>query len=205
VEVDFISRKLRDAGSLGYRYHVGQYLPDWHPWEDYRSFFIGKKETNGCREILGIEMPWLVATFGEVRRAEVQRQRLTKLEIDFPDSLTIFLEHASGICGQLMVDVVSPYPVHDFEAMGEGIYLQWDGRPNGIKLWGKDSKKLEPIHLYQSIEHQEGYADTIVENPYVEEIREFLAGIDDPSLPYRFSYRQSASILALIDRIEGLA
>ncbi len=31
-----------DAGRIGrvlsFTYHSGQYLPDWHPWEDYRKF-----------------------------------------------------------------------------------------------------------------------------------------------------------------------
>ena len=37
---------------LNYTYHVGQYLPDWHPWEDYKNFFVRDKRTNGCRELL---------------------------------------------------------------------------------------------------------------------------------------------------------
>ena len=32
---------------LAFQYHMGQYLPDWHPWEDYRTFYMAKKEQGG--------------------------------------------------------------------------------------------------------------------------------------------------------------
>ena len=33
---------LNDKTKKNYNYHVGQYLPDWHPWENYNDFFIGR-------------------------------------------------------------------------------------------------------------------------------------------------------------------
>ena len=44
---------------VNYIYHIGQYLPDWHPWENYKNFFVGDKRTGGVREIFGIDLPWL--------------------------------------------------------------------------------------------------------------------------------------------------
>ena len=55
---------IRSTGPVTYQYHVGQYLPDWHPWENYKDFFVGNKATNGCREIMAIEFPWLIHTLG---------------------------------------------------------------------------------------------------------------------------------------------
>ena len=40
---------------VNYIYHIGQYLPDWHPWENYKNFFVGDKRTGGVREIFGID------------------------------------------------------------------------------------------------------------------------------------------------------
>ena len=34
------------------KYHVGKYLPDWHPWEKIKNFYGGRKETNGCKELI---------------------------------------------------------------------------------------------------------------------------------------------------------
>ena len=42
---------------VNYIYHIGQYLPDWHPWENYKNFFMGQKRTGGVCEIFGIDLP----------------------------------------------------------------------------------------------------------------------------------------------------
>ena len=35
-----IIEKVHEAQCpLNYIYHVGQYLPDWHPWESYNNYF----------------------------------------------------------------------------------------------------------------------------------------------------------------------
>ena len=58
-EVSYISDITRGSQNMNYSYHIGQYLPDWHPWESYKNFFVANSKTNACREILAIELPWL--------------------------------------------------------------------------------------------------------------------------------------------------
>src|SRR5207244_10661220 len=50
--------------ALVFTYHTGQWLPDWHPWEDYRDFFASRAATGACREILAIAVWWLVWGLG---------------------------------------------------------------------------------------------------------------------------------------------
>ena len=73
----------KETKPLTYIYHIGQYLPDWHPWESYKDFFVGKKESNGCREIYAIQLPWIIDTFGKVSNMKKTSNRTTNLEIDF--------------------------------------------------------------------------------------------------------------------------
>lgn len=49
---------------VDFSYHVGQYLPDWHPWEKPTDFFAGQKETSACRELAVFELSWLAHVFG---------------------------------------------------------------------------------------------------------------------------------------------
>ena len=70
---------------VNYSYHVGQYLPDWHPWENFKDFFVGDKRTNGCREIFAIELPWIIDIFGEISNTKVVKDKISSLNIDYND------------------------------------------------------------------------------------------------------------------------
>ena len=45
-------------------YHSGQYLPDWHTYEDVSEYYVSNKETGGGREIVPFELTWLAELFG---------------------------------------------------------------------------------------------------------------------------------------------
>ena len=42
-----------------FSYHSGQYLPDWHPWEDVKDFYVSNRLTGGAREIVPYELTWI--------------------------------------------------------------------------------------------------------------------------------------------------
>ena len=89
-ELNFIMNEINNFDKpVTYIYHIGQYLPDWHPWESYKNFFVSNKRTNGCREIFGIEMPWIIQAFGPVTDVYSVSDKLTDLDIDFPDRGTV--------------------------------------------------------------------------------------------------------------------
>ena len=50
-EIRYIQKKVLETKKWNYIYHIGQYLPNWHPWENYKDFFLGDNRTNGFREI----------------------------------------------------------------------------------------------------------------------------------------------------------
>ena len=127
-EINFILDEVKKYDKpVSYIYHIGQYLPDWHPWESYKNFFVGNKRTNGCREIFGIEMPWLIEAFGKVTDVYSVSNKVTDLDIDFDDRYFVTLTHESGARGVLSVDVVCPKAVRNLEVYGEGLHLFWEG------------------------------------------------------------------------------
>ena len=126
-EMKYLREQIDAQKCYSYTYHVGQYLPDWHPWENYKDFFVADKKTNACREILAIELPWIVKTFGEIEHIKSVRTKATKLDIDYDDSYMILLQHKSGTIGSLCVDVVSCEPIRSLKIVAENLYLSWDG------------------------------------------------------------------------------
>lgn len=204
AEIQFILNIVAGVRSkLNYTYHVGQYLPDWHPWENYRDFFVGARRTNGCREILAIEMPWLSKAFGEISSFCVLKDKNTSLDIDYMDNYLLLLEHKNGNKGMLAVDIISRKAVRNLEIFGEELYLSWDGTPEGLKKYDLEKDRDVPIQLYGNVDKVEGYRSFVIENAYKEELVNFLEVIEGKGVA-RYSFEEDLGILTLIDKIEGV-
>ena len=107
-ETQYIKQQVQAFGKpVHYIYHIGQYLPDWHPWENYKNFFVGNARTGGVREIFGIDLPWLLDAFGDVEYVTVQKDTISDLGLPYPDCVTLLLRHKGGVQGVLAADVVS--------------------------------------------------------------------------------------------------
>ena len=199
-ELKYISSKITRDKKWNYIYHIGQYLPDWHPWENYKEFFIGDKRTNGCREIMAIELPWLTGAFGEISSITSASDKMTGLNINFNDNYLIQINHSNGNKGVLVVDVVSPVAVRRLEVYSENGYLSWNGTPDSIYEYDIDSKKCEKVSLKEETEHKEGYSSFIVENAYKNEIKEFFEVVLDNKTPL-YGFEQDKKTLKLIDSL----
>jgi predicted dehydrogenase len=201
-EIEYIEGRVRECrGPLIYRYHVGQYLPDWHPWENYRDFFAGDKRTNGCREILAIELPWIIRAFGDVSEVCAQSARLSSLAIDYPDARFVTLRHETGAVGQLAADVVSRKAVRELEIIGEDIYLTWGGRPDSLFVYDIENRCETPVDTYRDVRRDGRYADNIIENAYIDELAAFFdVAAGRPAR--RHSFGDDRRVIEIIDEIE---
>lgn len=201
-EIQFISSKINEHTGLCYHYHVGQYLPDWHPWESFQAFFVGEKRTNGCRELFAIELPWLINAFGAVEKMHVLRANHSSLALDYPDSFIVSLEHQNKTQGVLMIDVVSRSAIRSLEIVGEELHLFWQGTPESLRVLNLACGQFETIELYEKVEHNSQYAANIVENAYLDEIEAFFHCLEGGAQP-RHSFEKDRQILQLIDQIEN--
>lgn len=201
-EMEYIKKAVKEESFTGmYRYHIGQYLPEWHPWESYKNFFVGRKDTNGCREIFAIELPWIVDTFGDIKAIHSVHRKVSELEIDYDDSYQVLIEHASGVMGNLSVDIVTPKAGRDLEIWSEGFHIVWKGTPDTLTRFCNDTKETEKVSLYEQVEHKDGYNQFVVENAYYDELVNFIHSVEQKEQP-RYSFEKDGKILAWIDEIE---
>lgn len=188
---------------LNYVYHVGQYLPDWHPWESYNNYFIGNPKTNGCREILAIDLPWIITAFGSIKKIYSVKSKMTNLNISYNDNYLITLEHESGAKGVLVVDVVARKPYRHFDVYGEELQISWDGEPDTLLEYDIESKENVQLITDDNSEHMEGYASYIDENPYREELRTFTSLIRKELDTVIWDFRKDQNLIKIIDQIEA--
>lgn len=201
-EIGYIKKKVHDCNeSLSYIYHVGQYLPDWHPWENYKNFFVENVRTNGCRELMAIEFPWITDVFGDITSIKSIRGKHSKLDIDYPDTYHIIVEHEDHHKGMIEIDIVSRKAERRLEVFGENLFITWDGTPESLSEYNIDEKSYDSIHLYDDYQRKDGYEQYIIEDAYYSEIVNFFESINNNIVP-RYSFEKDKKILELVDYIE---
>lgn len=202
-DIQYIKERV-NGQKVNYNYHVGQYLPDWHPWECYRDYFVGDKRTNGCREIMAIDFPWIVSTFGKITQMHVIKDKMTKLDIDYDDNYLIMFEHENGAKGVVTVDVVSRKAMRKLEVFSEDLHLFWDGTPQSLTEYNHNQKKVETISVYKTTEQNSKYSENIIEDAYRDELKAFMLMVKNADRTLvRYSFSEDEKILQLIDKIES--
>jgi predicted dehydrogenase len=85
------------SGALGHllsvRVTVGEYLPGWHPYEDYRGSYAARADLGGGVVLTQIhELDYLASIFGVPKRVFAMGGHWSNLEIDVEDTASALLE-----------------------------------------------------------------------------------------------------------------
>lgn len=179
---------------LTFIYHSGQYLPEWHPWEDYRSFYAARRETGGCREIVPFELAWLTWLLGDIRTLSCFRGKLSALDADIDDVYQLILRFGQGTLGHLTVDVVSRVPYRTFRLLGEHGVIEWAWSDKRVRLYRADDRGWTEFPEPPGIV-EDGYLAS--EDMYIEEMRCFTEAIRGERL-YPYTFADDKRILDLL-------
>ncbi|MEK7655925.1 MAG: Gfo/Idh/MocA family oxidoreductase [Patescibacteria group bacterium] len=201
-----LMKKLIEEGKIGkllaYQYHLGQYLPDWHPWEDYRQVFFSRKETGACRELFPFELCWLNWLIGaEVEKVKGYISHISDLDMDADDVLSASLIHENDVRGNILIDVISRKPFRALTLLGSEGVIEWDWLGNEVRIYNANTKQTEMIPNEKG-KTEEGYI--IVEDMYIEEIKIFLDAIKGVA-PYPYTFVEVIKNLAILNVIEERA
>lgn len=202
-DIQYIKGRV-DGRRVNYMYHIGNYLPDWHPWENYKDFFVGDRRTSACREIFGIDMPWIIDVFGEVESFHVVKDKCSSLDLDYDDNYIVTFLHRTGTRGVMCNDVISRASGRQLEVFSEQLHLFWEGSPDTLFDYDIEKKEKIRIQTYGEVDKDTLYNTSIIENAYLDELIEFFDAIEGKVVP-RYSFKKDWELLGLIDRIEGIA
>jgi predicted dehydrogenase len=131
-------KQLLDEGSIGTplsaRAHWGEYLPGWHPWEDYRLGYAARPELGGGVVLtLSHPLDYLRWLLGEVNSLWAF---LSKAGLNMPveDLAEIGLRFENGTIASLHLDYDQRPPSHTLEIIGTLGTLRWDNRDGITRL-----------------------------------------------------------------------
>lgn len=132
------ARALIENGAIGrpvsVRAHWGEYLPNWHPWEDYRAGYAARPDLGGGVVLtLCHPIDYLRMLLGEVSDASGVTSNLG-LGLPVEDTAEITLRFASGVIGSVHLDYVQRPPAHWLEIVGDAGSLRWDNADGSVTL-----------------------------------------------------------------------
>jgi predicted dehydrogenase len=115
--------------------HWGEYLPNWHPWEDYRRSYAARSDLGGG--VIGTlthpldYVRWLA---GDVEAIWSFNGHISPLVMDVEDVADIGLRFANTAIGGVHVNYFQRPPVHRLEIVGTKGTLFWDNSDGILHL-----------------------------------------------------------------------
>lgn len=161
-------RTLVAEGALGrihsVRARYGEYLPDFHPYEDYRQSYAAKASLGGGVVLTQIhDIDYLQALFGAPERVFAMGGHLSHLEIDVEDVASISMEmrhdgHALPV--HLHQDYLSRPAVRTCSLQGESGSIEVDFRAPSLTRFGTSGEILES-RTFAGFERNRMYLDLL--------------------------------------------
>ena len=117
-------QRLLSEGELGEPLHAGvhfgEYLPAWHPWEDYRHGYAARSDLGGGVVLTQSHpLDYLSWLFGQPTSVVARTASPPHLELQGVEGMAdIVLQYPSGMSAGIHLDYVQRPAVHRFEVVG---------------------------------------------------------------------------------------
>jgi predicted dehydrogenase len=121
---------------LSARASWGEYLPDWHPWEDYRQSYSARPDLGGG-VILTLCHPldYMLWLLGKVDSLSAMVGNTGDLDLAVEDTAEIALHFHNGALGSVHLDYNRRPASHHLEIVGTHGVIQWDNADGAVRVY----------------------------------------------------------------------
>ncbi len=149
--------------------HWGEYLPGWHPWEDYKKGYAARDELGGG-VVLTLSHPldylrWLLGDIDSISAFTSQKG----LGLPVEDVAEILLQFKSGALGSVHLDYIQRPPAHWLEILGTAGTIRWDNADGTARFL--QVGKGEKLTAWQEYSPPEGFERNSL---FIDELRHFV-------------------------------
>lgn len=180
---------------FAFEHYLGQYLPDWHPYEDYRQLYFARKKTGGCREMLPYELNWLSYIFkSSIKDIKGAHKKVSDLKMAADDLYVAIIRMENRIIGSVAIDLLNRRAKRTLTVIGDKGSLEWDWLARTITVATRTKRTVYKLLKAKKIGH---YHTT--EDAYQAEIKDWLAAVQgEKKFPYTFE--EDNKILDSLDK-----
>ena len=172
---------------------VGQWLPDWHPYEDYTLAYYANQELGGgvaltlIHEIhLALELAGLpVHVYGIVSDSDL-------LELDVDVQSDLMIKHKSGAVSQIHLDYIQK-PAHRSGLVTfEHGWLSYDFNSN--QVIGQSQKHDSPTIIWSESDYDPN-------SMYLEQMEKFIEYVEEGRVKHSFDANSSIESLKVVEAL----
>lgn len=138
------------------------YLPDWHPWEDYRKGYAARRDMGGGAILAaGIhELDYLSWIFGPVDEVFSVTGTSGSLELqDVEDTASVVLKFHGGVVAELHCDLFQRPYSRWCKVVGDEGTIYWDFLENQVKLYRADKTTWELVLDLKGFDYNTTYLE----------------------------------------------
>jgi predicted dehydrogenase len=118
-----------------------EYLPDWHPWEDYKQGYSARKDLGGGVLLTQIHpLNYLNYIFGAIDSVQVNKIATRSLDIEVDDVADLMLNFNNRMSGHIHIDFLQKPKVHTMKIVTSTGRFEWDYHKNILNFVDKDGK-----------------------------------------------------------------
>ena len=173
-----VSRLLEEGAvgrPLSVRAHWGEYLPGWHPWEDYRKSYSARSDLGGGVVLtLCHPLDYLRWLLGEVVSVSAVSGKISDLEIDVEDFAEIGLEFEKNVHASVHLNYFQRPATHQLEMLGTQGTIRWDNADGAVQYYQADTGVWQTIPAPDNFDRNDLFMD---------ETRHFLSVVKKESEP----------------------
>ena len=186
------AKELIEAGRIGRivtaRSFTGVHLPLWHPWEDYRTFYMAKKDQGGgvlldeCHAF-----DWMQWLCGPITGVFSVVGTFSDLEVSTDDVCEVIARFGSRAVGSIHLDMVDRSARSEVEIIGTESTVLVDLEGHTVRLYDPRANRWETETFPPSYDQM-----------YVDEIDHFFACVEGRERP-RVDLRAGYQVQRIID------
>jgi predicted dehydrogenase len=184
----------KSMGKIYYiRAEMGQFLPDWRPWQDYRQSYTARKELGGGIILDGSHeidyVLWLVNSIPTDIKSVYEK--VSDLEITTEDIAEIFFTFEGGIIASIHLNMIEKEYNRYCKIVGKKGSIKWIFRENILEVYDGESSTFTKEKYEYDPNHS-----------YLEELDHFFSCIETRKEPLSNVYTAKETLETVI-RIKG--